>query len=149
MGQIAFTDKPVYIRTVVGGCIAITMYDKSSHFSSMCHALYPGEKECCLYAVDSVKNMVHTFKKKGISLEKLEVKLFGAASQFTRNGETTIQIQEKIEQLTSIIREMGISYIKTDLGGIKTRELLFDTETGKVFLKYLENILIESENSDG
>lgn len=149
MGQIAFASKPVYIRTVVGGCIAVTMYDSQTHFSAMCHALYPGEKECCLYAIDCVKKMAQKFRMRSIPLNTLEVKFFGVASKFSNNGIISPPLQKKLEHLSSVIREMGISYIKTDLGGIKSREILFDTQTGKVLLKYLEDTLTDTENADG
>ncbi|MGB5157683.1 hypothetical protein [Desulfobacterium sp. N47] len=75
---------------------------------------------------------------------EIECKIFGGSelllSFWTIDEKMSVGKQNSIMAL-NIIRKEGLILVAKDLGGTKARKIIFDTTTGKVFLKRIKHAL--------
>jgi chemotaxis protein CheD len=144
-GEVHISDRPSKVSTVLGSCVAITMFSQSKGLGGICHALLPrnqffSEREKLHYVDSSIFYMLWTFESYGVKRDAIEVKLFGGANLFEReNGKETVG-QSNVEVALDVISFEGLSLIASDVGGTQGRKLFFETHTGRVFLRRLKGI---------
>ena len=88
-GDWYFGKRPGLIRTILGSCVAVTMFHRSSRQSAICHAVMPLCEEdghCRNYCEEHtrytgciIRRMAESFFEKGIQAKEIEVKLFGGS----------------------------------------------------------------------
>ena len=146
-----FLEKPGVIRTVLGSCVTVTMFCKRTGAASACHPVLPScrENDACYFAgcrgkykyVECViPEMARLFKKSGVAMEELEVKLFGGGEMITNNtiSPQVIQVgRMNAEMAMKKLAGLDIKLKSYDIGGTLGRRLFFDTSTGNVWVKKL------------
>lgn len=146
-----FLEKPGVIRTVLGSCVTVTMFCKRTGAASACHPVLPvcRDNKACHFAGCSDKykyvecvipEMARLFRKSGVSMNELEVKLFGGSEMITKNGAQAQIIQVgrmNGEMAMKKLNGLGIRIKSYDIGGTLGRRILFDTSSGDVWVKRL------------
>ena len=149
-GEILITREPTVIVTVLGSCVAVTMFHRESSLSAMCHVMLaqPRLTECLRdddasrfrYASHAVPAMVAAFRRTGVPLRAVEVKIFGGANVIS--GFPAARVAEGIGQVNVATVRLLLEQAKLRLsaentGGRHGRKIMFNTETGDVLLKRL------------
>lgn len=148
VGEHHFTTKPSRVRTVLGSCVTVTLFDKQTRTGAMCHGLLPKcknygtcDKEysvCFRFVECSIWAMLAKFEKAGIPRQRLEAKLFGG-SVIMANREQAKDVfqvaQRNVDAAMTAIEEAGLKLVAFDFGGGESRRLMFRTDTGKVLLQ--------------
>lgn len=142
-GEVIISRNPILVSTILGSCVAVTMYSASKGVGAICHAIFPHHtnKEASLHYVDTA--IRHIFKKM-IEYEAtadMVVKLFGGAQVLAGAdyGEDRKSIGElNIQQAKRTLRQMGLTIAREDVGGPRGRKLLFSIKTGDVLLRRLK-----------
>ncbi len=154
--EIYFTDKPALVSTVLGSCISVTMFNASSGTSAICHGMLPqcrtnevhscGNMKCSelhKYVDCSIRIMINKMKASGIKRSDIEVKIFGGSEMVAvkrRTSDWKTVGQENIMTATSLIYKEKLNLVSYDVGGTAGRKILFNTKTGEVFMKRVNNI---------
>jgi chemotaxis protein CheD len=138
------------IKTILGSCVAVTMFHRSTGFAAICHALMPSceQKKSCTgycqgfsrYADCIVRRMSEMFLHRGVKTENIEVKLFGGADTLSSKSLASESLKvgaRNIEQARKSLDEVGMRLSTSDVGGSTGRKIFFDTATGEVLLKRL------------
>ncbi len=138
------------VKTILGSCVAVTMFCKSTGRAAICHAILPEclEKEGCSsrckahskYAKCIIPRMAEMFLKQGIKANSIEVKLFGGSHPLRTNAWKLASLdigKRNVEQARKSIEEKRLMLKNADVGGMKGRALLFDTSTGEITLRRL------------
>ena len=132
--------KPVLISTILGSCVAVTMYSPLRGVGAICHAMLPdnGDRDDDLRYVDTA--LLHIYRKMveyGAGKE-LVVKLFGGA-QVLDAGEGTSSRrtvgEQNVARAGEILASLGLKVAANDTGGLRGRKLFFCTRNGDVFLR--------------
>lgn len=149
--ELYITDKPCVVRTVLGSCLAITLFHQQRHLAAICHALLPepdlhdAETGAAIKASKYVKlvipEMLAKLREYGIEPQELEVKMFGGADML-RSGADIGTRKPQIGRLNvlkarALLDAQGLSIRVTDVGGNQGRKIFFYTHTGEVLLKRL------------
>ena len=148
-GELFAGSKPARVTTVVGSCVAVTMYHQQMNMAVMCHAMQPScshESSDCRNTCSEkfkvvrcvITEMMAQFEQLGVPKEGIEVKLFGGSAQFAKNGgfsEERAIGRQNIEAALNILSTYGIRAHVMEVGGGMGRKLIFDTNNGAVFLK--------------
>lgn len=157
-GEIYVSEKPAVVSTLLGSCVAVTMFCSRKGLASICHGLLPtcrGEKPCTcgefcqegIRFVDcSIMRMLGWFEQKGTAREEIVVKVFGG-SDMIRGGMGNLREsvgQKNIITAFTVIEKEKLSIAASDVGGLKGRKIIFSTKTGEVFLKHLQKSDLES-----
>jgi len=150
------TRKPMIIKTVLGSCVAITMFCKRTETAAVCHAMLPSceEDNACRngicrdgicqqrykYVKCVIPEMIRRFNRLNIDALELEVKLFGGADMFNSvlSSRTVYHVGTRnIIMARQIISKYELLVKNLDVGGAQGRKIFFNTQTGEVWLKRL------------
>jgi chemotaxis protein CheD len=135
MGQATFAADPNRLTTIVGSCVALTLYSPRRRLGMLGHIVLPksrgGGDNPAKFADTAIPYMISTLQREGVLLSELSAKLTGGAcmfgdSQFQRIGESNVQAT--IEALEAA----GIGIAGRDAGGNSGRRVCFDLANGVV-----------------
>lgn len=148
--EMIFTEQPASVLTVLGSCLAITMFHRPFGIGAICHGLLPqcskkktcnkGCKDEARYVECSIEQMISWFLRVDVILGEVEIKVFGGADMFsTRNdaeGPATVG-KQNIETAMRLIKNKGLHIVAMDVGGEQGRKIFFNTLSGEVLLQRL------------
>lgn len=149
--EMLVREKPGIIRTILGSCIAVTMFNRRLGITAICHALLPKcpspaeaqEHLSKLKYVDTViPEMIRRIRNFGVEPDEIEVKLFGGSDML---GATQVEAGRdqpvgrlNIETAKQVLHAEHLVVSVTDVGGKFGRKIFFYTHTGEVLLKRLK-----------
>lgn len=143
--------KPPYkFKTVLGSCVAVSLYDRKSRIGSLCHIMLPKKVKISTnklkFANTALPIIIKELKKYGVNIKNLEAKIFGGAQIYFSSNESVFPEigKENIKVVKKILEIYGIPVIGEDILGKEGRTVLFDLTDGKVYCKRFsgENIVI-------
>ena len=82
--------------------------------------------------------MVREFKKMGVKINEIEVKVFGGAGMAGVSYKRSVG-KANVEMAFNMIKDHDLRVLTWNLGGTSGRKIIFFTHTGRVLLKMLEN----------
>jgi chemotaxis protein CheD len=135
MGQAMCAAEPSRLTTIVGSCVAVTLYSPRRRLGVLSHIVLPksrgGSDNPAKFADTAIPHMISILQREGVLLSELTAKLTGGAcmfgdSQFSRIGENNVQAA--LEALESA----GVGIAGRDAGGNSGRRVCFDLATGLV-----------------
>ena len=140
VGELHVSHAGPLIRTVLGSCIAVCLFDPRARIGGMNHYLLPygpaGSPTDCRYGEHAIPLLVQRCMAKGAAPDRLVAKIFGGASMqeprvdaIQRVGE--INIAFAVEELA----DRSIPILGQDVGGRFARDIRFDTMAGSVKVK--------------
>jgi two-component system chemotaxis response regulator CheB len=139
-GQIACVQQETLITTVLGSCVAVVLHDPLTKIGGMNHFLLPetpnNEIATARYGNFAIPKLIDEIERLGGDRFQLQAKVFGAASVISNNpiGESIGRRNQEIA--LKILRDSGISIIRKDLGGVRSRKITFNTATFEILVKY-------------
>lgn len=139
IADIKIGKAPQTIKTNLGSCIAVCLYDAEKKIGGMLHLMLAHSK-CASektslkkekYADTGIAEMLSRLKKTyGLDANKFTAKIFGGAKVLKTvmhniGEENAVAVRE-------ILKECGIKITASQVGGEKGYRVFFDLETGKV-----------------
>jgi chemotaxis protein CheD len=151
-GEMVVSDghDPSIVTTLLGSCVAVTMFSPRLRIGAICHALLPvcrhegvctpGHSEAGRYVECAVKMMLEKLSARGVGKLELETKLFGGSDMFESgcDGRSQSVGSQNIEMALKSLERESLLPVTQDLGGTRGRKIIFHTHTGEVFLKRLQ-----------
>lgn len=151
-GELHVTDKPMIVRTLLGSCLAVTMFNRRLGIAAMCHATLPeisleerrrgNFSERFKYVNAVIPEMAARLRSYGIRNDEIEVKLFGGAETLHTEGAPNMNQlvgKSNIAAALKILEAEGLRVDTSDAGGAFGRKIFFYTNTGEVLLKRLKS----------
>lgn len=135
MGQSLFAAEPSRLITILGSCVAVTLYSPRRRLGMLSHVVLPqsrgGTENPAKYADTAIPHMLSTLRSEGIGTSDLIAKLTGGAcmfgdGQFSRIGDNNVQAA------TDALAAAGIRLAALDTGGKNGRRVSFDLATGQI-----------------
>ncbi|MCK4662646.1 MAG: chemotaxis protein CheD [Bacteroidales bacterium] len=133
---------PTIIKTVLGSCVAICLWDRVNQFGGMNHYMLPlwNGKELASpkYGNIAITKLIEEMVRLGSTRNNIVAKMFGGGEVIDTNipsfkiGERNIIIAKEI------LREEKISILAESIGGKFGRKIQFNTYTGEVLMKYIK-----------
>src|SRR5262249_14323447 len=138
-GQMCFCDQPTRVETVLGSCVAVTMWNPRLQIGCICHAVLPSSRgsdsEPLTYVDSSIQCMLNVLARHSSRRQDLQVKLFGGATMRRLVPHQNSVGRQNVDAAMALLREEGFTLCTSDTGGTAGRKLLFYTATGEVFVK--------------
>jgi chemotaxis protein CheD len=146
IGQWAVATAPTKIRTLLGSCVGVVLYDRIAKLGGLAHIVLPEARGVTdhpgKYADTAIPALIADLERKlGPTVRpRLTAKLVGGANMFQidlamrENSNLNIgqRNQEAIEQL---LDRFTIPIIARDVGGTTGRRLTLDTISGTVTIR--------------
>ncbi len=148
-GKCYVTRKKVVISTLLGSCVSVCAYDALAGVVGMNHFLNSDEvmdmsKSCYTdnkgqFAISSTDLLLDSMLAAGARINSIRVKVFGGASlmEATSGKGTLFSIGKKnVECITNYLERNRIPIDARDLGGNRSRQIYYFSDTFEVLMKY-------------
>jgi len=141
-GEFVFSDGRTRIRTILGSCVAVTFWHPEKQFGAICHFMLPSRNKPALEPVDGrygEEVIAHIGERLGRTMppSTVQVKLFGGSAmlpELVRKDGSSIGLQN-IEAAKTVLASLGFHILKADVGHCQHRSLIFDPQTGEVWVR--------------
>lgn len=132
------------VRTVLGSCVAVCLYDPATRCGGINHYILPLWNGDGLpsprYGNVAIAKLIERMLGFGCLRGNLRAKLFGggavlgASAGLLNVGERNVQLAD------DLLAEERVPVVARDVGGGFSRKVLFNTETGEVLMRKLGNV---------
>lgn len=142
-GEYYFGEGYTRIHTLLGSCVAITLWHPKKHLGGMCHYLLPARGlnqrlSQGHYAEEVIQLFLQSLHKTQTHPWEYEVKVFGGANMFEnfRHRQGTINVaQNNVETGAKLLRQHGFKVKVTDVGGVNHRKIYLELWNGDVWVQ--------------
>lgn len=138
MGELAVAGNGTVLRTLLGSCLGLALYDRQTKIGGLAHILLPnsnGKSELPAKFVDTaIPALIEQMETVAGSCPRLVAKIAGGANMFASRSPAPIGLQN-IEVAEKLLKELRIPIVARNLGGEKGRRMRFNTESGRVTIE--------------
>jgi chemotaxis protein CheD len=136
------SDKDI-LRTILGSCIGICLYDSASRIGGLSHIMLPvmrtensSKKK---YADTAIPMLAEEMKRAGADLRRVTAKIVGGSTMFNLSERSVMTEigKNNIVKVKEVLKGMEIEIIAEDTGGDYGRTIDFYLENGSVKIKSL------------
>lgn len=134
-GELIFSKEPIIIKTVLGSCVGVCLYDKKNGFAGLCHYLLPGAEDdsaSTKYGNVAIPLLIKKFLNNGSQIRDLEASVFGGAFILFDNREFFFIGDKNIDIAYTVLRKYRIFIRESRTGGEEGLRIYFDTELPKI-----------------
>lgn len=145
MGEYDVVRSPDVLKTTLGSCVGIVLYDPVSDTFGLSHVMLPKAEsletaQAGKYVDTAIPALIGQMGTPKEATSRLKAKLAGGANMFSdlkQEGEKGfLKVGKRnIEAVKELLARLGIAVIGTDLGGDRARELTIDAGSGKIWVR--------------
>lgn len=142
-GEYFVGDADYQIRTMLGSCVSITLWNPPTRLGAMSHFLLPtyGVMDTAVrpmdarYGDEALALMLAELAQAGIEPSQCQGKIFGGGSMFPKHSRASnLHIGRRNgEAARALLQAQGIPIVSESLFGIGHRQIIFDVSTGDVW----------------
>lgn len=141
-GDLYFGDRTCRIRTLLGSCVAVTLWHPFARIGGMCHYVVPTRRHqgppqelSGHYADEAIELLLLQIAATATSSQDYQVKMFGGGSQFT---DLTMNVATKnVEAGLELLKSHHLSLTSMHFGGTGHRQIVLDVSTGDVWVRHV------------
>lgn len=142
-GEYHFGEQHTRVRTLLGSCVAITLWHPQHLIGGMCHYMLPGRTPSAAdnfdgkYADEALHLLQREIAKSGTSLSEYQVKLFGGGNMFPdfEQGKREAIGRKNADAGRKLVSQLGLHPVTEDLEGVGHRNVMLDLWSGDVWVK--------------
>lgn len=144
-GEIYFGDADTCIRTVLGSCIAITLWHPGRRIGGMCHFMLPDRGQPApagtldgRYGDEAVELLLREVRRHHSHANDYEVKVFGGGNMFPgASAPHQIHVGQRNHRFAlERLAALGMHVKKRHLAGHGHRQVIFEVWSGDVWLRH-------------
>lgn len=147
MSEMHVAKAPCVIKTVVGSCIALCIWDQESKIGGMAHIMMPqhnGDINApkAKYADVAVHALIENMQKEGATLKNMIATCIGGATMFGKiDGIKTTVGERNAEIVKSLLTDYTIPIMIESVGGFAGRKVALNCNDGAVTVTMLNKKL--------
>lgn len=136
--------EPYVVKTILGSCVAICLWDKRLKVGGINHYMLPhwngNDLASPKYGNIALDKLLERMISLGSRMDDIQAKIFGGGELLdSGNGPSSIHIGERnIRVARLMLEEKKIQVVASSTGGKRGRKILFFTDSGEVRHKFLE-----------
>lgn len=145
IGGYHVSKSPTVVKTVLGSCISVCLYEKELKVGAMNHFMLPSVKDISdynntRYGIFAMEVIVNEVIKMGGKRKNMQAKIFGGGHVLDNMGTSTIlNVPEKnIAFAKAFLQNEGIPIVKEDIGGNLPRKVFYFLTENRALVKHLE-----------
>lgn len=147
-GEFFFGDQDTRIRTLLGSCVAVTLWHPLRLIGGMCHYMLPtrglkrGREPDGRYGDEAMELFLDQVKRHGTRPSEYEAKLFGGGNMFpgARRQEALDVGRRNIELALQLLEQHSFRLKARHMAGVGHRNVVFEVWSGDVWLKHVEAV---------
>lgn len=137
-GDVICATKPTLITTVLGSCVAVTLWDSVQRQGGVNHFVLPHntpERDGTRYGEMAMAQLLNDMVALGARINHLQAKVFGGAGVLLLGGEHGSVGAANVALALSELSRLRIRVAASRTGGERGRLLIFNTATGEAFVR--------------
>jgi chemotaxis protein CheD len=154
-GELCVSREPVIIKTLLGSCVSVCLYDPGARVGGMNHILLPGSADMdqfntsARYGVNAMDKLITRMLANGVDRKRLVAKVFGGAHILEQVDSKFSPGAGNVEFAFKYLETESIPVAGFNVAGFNPRRIYFNTGTGKVLMERVrraeEKTISESE----
>ncbi len=141
-GEFCFAEAGTRIRTILGSCVAITLWHPKLRVGGMCHYMLGNPRPLNparldgRYAEDAVELFLREILQRHTQPREYQVKIFGGGNMFPAliKSQSENIGQRNMNLGQELLRDNGFQIQASHLGGNGYRRIIFDIGSGEVWV---------------
>ncbi len=134
---------PYVIKTILGSCVAICLWDPKLKIGGMNHYMLPNWNGNDLaspkYGNIAIDKLVERMLYHGSDIKNIQAKIFGGGELLeSATGNSNMIGERNIRVARLMLEEKKIPIVASSTGGRRGRKIIFFNDTGEVRHKFLE-----------
>lgn len=139
-GEFHASAEPCQIRTILGSCISICLWDVRHRAGGMNHFLLPssreGEPASLRYGDLATKALLEKLLHVGCRLPNLRAQIFGGGSMFQYRNRLALSLGEQnVAAALVLMKNARIPVSAQETGGTHGRKIVFNTDDGTAWCR--------------
>ncbi|WP_148861047.1 chemotaxis protein CheD [Marinobacter fonticola] len=139
-GDWYFGEAGTQIRTLLGSCVAVTLWHPRQKRGGMCHYMLPGthpDRNALngRYGEDALQLLMQAVARHGDRPGEYETKLFGGADMFGVHAGNETVAERNVKAARVFAARYGLKVKSHSLGGTCYRQLVFNLADGNVWVR--------------
>ena len=139
IGGVHASAEPQLVKTLLGSCIAVCLYDPEKAVGGMNHFMLPRglseEGDPTRFGVHAMDSLIGVMMRLGADRRRFVAKVFGGAHVLDVAESATGIPRRNITFIYEFLEDEGFPILRQDVGGYHPRQVHFDTGTGRAFIK--------------
>ena len=136
-GQMMAVQGTARIKTILGSCVSVVLWDGTSQVGGLCHYLLPeptpGAVPCARYGSFAIPELLQRMLELGAKREHIQAKIFGGGNVVNHLNRLDGTIGERnIEEARIQLQKLRIPMIAENTGGTQGRYIVLDTSNFEV-----------------
>lgn len=135
---MAVVDDGARLRTTLGSCVGVILYDENRKRSALAHIMLParfkGDNVAAKYADTAIPALLEEMERRGSQKQHLSAYLAGGAHMFGGSGDIVLSAigQQNLEAARETLARLQIDIVYEETGGTRGRIVLFDGASAKI-----------------
>ncbi|HOV14373.1 MAG TPA: chemotaxis protein CheD [Spirochaetota bacterium] len=137
-GELVFTKQPFRIKTILGSCVSVTLYDRVKKYGGMCHYMLPDSNDnhaSTKYGNIAIPLLLKKFYLNHSKRHDIEAMIIGGAFILENQNEIFFIGDRNVAIAKDLLNKYHILVVHEDTKGDKGRTIVFNTLTGKLTTK--------------
>ncbi|MBN2435189.1 MAG: chemotaxis protein CheD [Spirochaetes bacterium] len=140
VAQLKIASSPVILRTILGSCVGICIYDRNKKMGGLAHVLLSkatNDSQPEKFAETAIPALIEQLLRQGCKRDFMTAKIAGGASMFKFASQTPLGLigENNISMTKKILEEKKIPIVGEDTGGSVGRVIDFFLEDGRLKVK--------------
>jgi chemotaxis protein CheD len=145
-GHIYLSQQPTLVSTVLGSCVAVSLWYSKKGYGGMAQFLYPftGDRNRATpqYGNVALKCLLAMFRETGAPEKHLQAQIFGGA--LVAPAECMRIAKENVQMAIKMLGRYRIGIVSEDTGGKMGRKIVYNTQTNEAIV-YKVNTLRQAD----
>jgi chemotaxis protein CheD len=134
-GQLYASAEPCQIRTILGSCVSICLWDQRQRAGGMNHFLLPASREgqpaSLRFANAATNELIGKLLRLGCHRRDLQAKIFGGSSMFQNQTQYPSSLGARnVAAALDLLKDASIPVTVRETGGTQGRKIVFNTDDG-------------------
>lgn len=142
-GDVVAAEEAMVLKTTLGSCISVCLYDPVKKMGGMNHFMLPSQGDesgrCNRFGVHAMETLINQLLRLGSQRRDLVAKVAGASRLMEVSFGNGSVSQRNIEFIEQFLLLEGIPVVGKKLGGDRALEVRFRTDTGDAIVRAIES----------
>ncbi|MBU0637893.1 MAG: chemotaxis protein CheD [Planctomycetes bacterium] len=139
-GELGVYTRPVNVKTILGSCVAVCLWDCTRHIGGINHFLLPAPPfegaDGARFGHWATQTLIARMCHQGARTSDLHASVVGGGHPLTPEPELAIGAENVVAALEEL-RARGIRVVRQEVGGDHGRKILFNTYSGCLIVRDL------------
>lgn len=140
-GELAVWSTPVNIKTILGSCVAVCLWDSGRRIGGINHFLLPlpGTNDCAdaRFGSCAIPRLIEEVCQAGSDRADLNAAVVGGGCPVQTLRSSRIG-EENTAIALSVLKTYRIPVVRQETGGARGRKVLFNPHTGNLLVRILQ-----------